>query len=116
VGCRVQGVGCRHRRQRLVRQAGRGREARHCQSTGYGSAHRLWFSRLEEKVQEVEIESSAALPVRSDSRLEKVDVRLPGKGISNSHGARPVHLIITMFKWIRTSMLSRKNSLLEEKV
>jgi len=33
----------------------------------------------------------------------KVDVRLPGKGNSNSHGARPVHLIITMSKWIRTS-------------
>ena len=26
----------------------------------------------------------------------KVDVRLPGKGNSNSHGTRPVHLIITM--------------------
>ena len=36
----------------------------------------------------------------------KVDVRLPGKGNSNSHGARPVHLIITMIKWIRTSRLS----------
>ena len=33
----------------------------------------------------------------------KVDVRLPG--------ARPVHLIITMIKWIRTSRLSIKNSL-----
>jgi len=31
------------------------------------------------------------------------DVRLPGKGNSNSHGARPVHLIITMIKWFRTS-------------
>ena len=41
----------------------------------------------------------------------KVDVRLPGKGNSNSHGARPVHLIITMMKWIRTSRLSTKNSL-----
>ena len=41
----------------------------------------------------------------------KVDVRLPGKGNSNSHGARPVHLIITMIKWIRTSRLSIKNSL-----
>ena len=30
---------------------------------------------------------------------------------SNSHGARPVHLIITMIKWIRTSRLSIKNSL-----
>ena len=38
----------------------------------------------------------------------KVDVRLPGKGNSNSHGARPVHLIITMIKWIRTSRLSIK--------
>jgi len=26
----------------------------------------------------------------------EVDVRLPGKGNSNSHGARPVHMIITM--------------------
>ena len=33
------------------------------------------------------------------------------KGNSNSHGARPVHLIITMLKWIRTSRLSIKNSL-----
>jgi len=41
----------------------------------------------------------------------KVDVRLPGKGNSNSHGARPVHLIITMIKRIRTSRLSIKNSL-----
>ena len=32
----------------------------------------------------------------------KVDVRLPGKGDSNSHGARPVHLIITKLRWIRT--------------
>ena len=30
----------------------------------------------------------------------KVDVRLPGKGNENSHGARPVHLIITMIKWM----------------
>ena len=35
--------------------------------------------------------------------VRKVDVRLPGKGNSNPHGARPVHLIITMIKWIRTS-------------
>ena len=39
------------------------------------------------------------------------DMRLPGKGNSNSHGARPVHLIITMIKWIRTSRLSIHNSL-----
>ena len=41
----------------------------------------------------------------------KVDVRLPGKGNSNSHGARPVHLIMMMMKWIQTSRLSIKNSL-----
>ena len=40
-----------------------------------------------------------------------VDVRLPGKRNSNSHGARPVHLNITMIKWIRTRRLSIKNSL-----
>ena len=34
-----------------------------------------------------------------------------GKGNSDSHGARPVHLIITMIKGIRTSRLSIKNSL-----
>ena len=43
--------------------------------------------------------------------FRKVDARLPGKGNSNSHGARPVHLIITMIKWFRTSRLSIKNSL-----
>ena len=37
-----------------------------------------------------------------EGRARKVDVRLPGKGNSNSHGARPVHLIITMIKSNRT--------------
>ena len=41
----------------------------------------------------------------------KVDIRLPGKGDSNSHGARPVHQIISMIKWIRTGRLSMKDSL-----
>ena len=41
----------------------------------------------------------------------KVNVRLPEKGNLNSHGARPVHLIITMIKWIWTSRLSIKKSL-----
>jgi len=49
-------------------------------------------------------------PARRKS-TRKVDVRLPGKGNSNSHGARPVHLIITMIKWIQTSRLSIQNSL-----
>ena len=43
--------------------------------------------------------------------FKKVDIRLPRQGNSNSHGARPVHLIISMIKWIRTSRLSIKNSL-----
>ena len=41
----------------------------------------------------------------------KVDIRLPGKAKSNSHGARLVHLIITMIKWNRTSRLSINNYL-----
>ena len=45
-----------------------------------------------------------------DEVWRQVDVRLPGKGNSNSHGARPVHQIISMIKWIRTSRLSIKNS------
>jgi len=41
----------------------------------------------------------------------KEDVRLPGKRNSNSQGARPVHLIITMVRKIWTNRLSIKNSL-----
>ena len=47
----------------------------------------------------------------SYQEISKVDVRLPGKGYSNSHGARPVHLIITMKRWIRISRLATKFSL-----
>ena len=39
----------------------------------------------------------------------------PGKRNSNSHGVRPVHQIIPMMKWIRTSRLSRQNSGLTKK-
>ena len=49
--------------------------------------------------------------VRAQAMPRKVDVRLPGKGKSNSHGARPVHLIITLKKWIRTNRLSITSSL-----
>ena len=45
----------------------------------------------------------------------KVDERLPGKGNSTSHGARPDHLIITIIWWIRTIRLSIKNSLYQLK-
>ena len=46
-----------------------------------------------------------------DCSARKIDVRLPGKGDSNSLGARPVHLIILMIRWIQTSRLQIKNSL-----
>ena len=36
----------------------------------------------------------------------KVYIRLPAKGTSNSHGARPVHQLNSMIMWIRTSRLS----------
>ena len=41
----------------------------------------------------------------------KVDIRLPGRGNLNSHGARPVHRIISVIQWIRTNRLSIKNYL-----
>ena len=41
----------------------------------------------------------------------KLDIKLPGKVDSNSHGTRPVHLIIRMMKQTQTSRLSMKNSL-----
>ena len=47
--------------------------------------------------------------------LERESREVPGKGNSNSHGARPVHRIITMIKWIRTSRLSIKNYLAHKK-
>ena len=42
-------------------------------------------------------------PLRSDA----VHVRLPGRGNSNSHGARSVRLITWMIKWIRTKTMRR---------
>ena len=41
-------------------------------------------------------------------RAKKVDIRLPGKGNSNSHGARPVHPVISIINLIRTRRLSIK--------
>ena len=49
--------------------------------------------------------------VRSRLWTRKVDVRLPEKGNSMSHGAKPVHQIISMMKWIQTSRLSIHKSL-----
>ena len=50
----------------------------------------------------------AGLPEVPATRSRKVDIRLPGKGDSNSHGARTVH---QNHRWTRTSRLSIKNSL-----
>jgi len=41
----------------------------------------------------------------------KVDVRLPEKRNSNSHGAKPVNQIISTIKWMQTRRLSMKNSI-----
>ena len=46
--------------------------------------------------------------VQGVSGARTVDIRLPGKGNSNSHGARTVH---QKHRWIRTSRLPIKNSL-----
>jgi hypothetical protein len=51
--------------------------------------------------------ASTSLPTYP-GKARKVDVRLPGKGNSNSHAARPVQLIITMKKLTRTSRLSMR--------
>ena len=41
----------------------------------------------------------------------KVDMRLHGKGDSDFHGARLVHQIMSMIRWIRTRRFSIKKSL-----
>ena len=51
----------------------------------------------------------SALPPSPLPLTRKIDIRLTGKGNSNSHGARPVYLIIRMIEWFRTSTLSIKN-------
>ena len=86
-----------------------------------GGATHLTFlvcvSQVEECVPATARESDCACAWCAWIRLHrKVDVRLPGKGNSDSHGAGPAHLIITMVKWIRTSRLSIKNSLSGEGV
>jgi len=50
---------------------------------------------------------SSCTTLRPKAVTRKVDIRLPGKGNSNSHGARSAHLIITTIKWFRTSRLSK---------
>ena len=56
-------------------------------------------------------ESSYGAGAFNPNLFRKADVRLPGKGNSNFHGARPVHFIVTKIYWIRTSRLSIKKTL-----
>ena len=58
-----------------------------------------------EAVSEKDLERSCVL-------TNEIDMRLPEKGNSNSHGARPVHQIVSMIKRTRNRRLSTKNSLL----
>jgi len=59
------------------------------------------------------VKSSPNIPGRWVSGKENQTpmARGPGQGNSNFFGARPVHQIITMINWIRTSRLPIKNSL-----
>ena len=47
---------------------------------------------------------------QDDLPSRKPDVKLPEKWNSNSHGARPVHQITMVIKWIRTGRLSMNDS------
>ena len=56
-------------------------------------------------------DAERAVHCRHDPRqvllsCRKVDVRIYEKGSSNFHGARPLHLTISMITWTRTSRLS----------
>ena len=65
---------------------------------------------------EVLLNQTCEDPTRSYGRGEVLcgDRYFPTvKGNSNPRGARPVHRIISMIKWIRTSWLSIKKSLLD---
>jgi len=74
-----------------------------CRVRVQGEGVRMWRSGCRN--------APALSEIRLPHLIRKVDVRLPAKRNSTSHGARPDHLIITMTKWIRTSRLSIKNSL-----
>ena len=46
-------------------------------------------------------EAGKTSPALSFAKEKVCTLRVPGKGISNSRGARPVHLIITILEWGR---------------
>ena len=58
-----------------------------------------------------QLKKCLAQPLAPGTR--KVGIMLPGKRISNSQGARPGYQIISMIEWIRSSILSIKDSLSE---
>ena len=67
-----------------------------------------WLSRPQQQVMSP---SQQQVNATFSLRFGKVDVRLPRKRNSNSHGARPVLQSISTIKWIRTSSLSINKSL-----
>ena len=84
------------------------RESRRCSRDIYPESYITKYT----SIRRYNILASSAVSVqRRFARLRQVDVRLHGKGNSNSHGARLVHLTITMVKRMRTSRLSINNSL-----
>ena len=83
------------------REAALSQELRECPM----QAGRRWRSAPREGAQ-----GGLRLGVSGPGGSRKVDVKIPGKGNSTSHGARPVHLIITMIEWIRTSRLPANDS------
>ena len=80
------------------------------QSVGSGFDHRHFAVRFIHPDRHIPPGDSGFF-FRSRDTTRKVAIRQPGKRNSNYHGARPVHQIIFMMKWIRTSRLSIKNSL-----
>ena len=84
-----------------------GTAAHFCEVVGDSASKRM---RLTRPSPTLSMKAKARRRCCAASCLRKVDVRLPGKGNSNSRGARPVHPIITMIKWTQTIRLSIKNS------
>ena len=92
-GFRVQGAGCR------VQGSWSRVQGSELRVEGFGFGFGAW-------------ESEDLPSWKVDARLPgNENARLPGNENANSHGARSVHQIISMIKWIRTSKLSDKKSL-----
>ena len=115
----------RHKEQLAGERAAHAQEAAAVSTAHEAHLQELHFATLQQR-EEAADEAERALGEAEATRareeeaarlreedLEKkflTQVRLPGNGNSNSHGARPVHLIITMIKWSGTSRLSIKKT------